>query len=118
MGIILQILQYQEANYPEIMCRAYVINGKWIKKKTCKNAELKQQENNWIIAPRIFSIVWALIRPFMHENTAKKVQIFGHDKAQWKAALLENIDPSELPAFYGGSRTDPDGNPQWLSKVI
>ena len=36
MGIIVQILQYQEANYPEIMCRAYVINGKLIKKKHVK----------------------------------------------------------------------------------
>ncbi|GFT38150.1 retinal-binding protein, partial [Nephila pilipes] len=29
----------------------------------------------------------------------------------WKEALLELIDADELPAFLGGNKTDPDGNP-------
>ena len=70
-----------------------------------------------IIAPRIFSIVWAMIRPFMNDKTAAKVQIFSGSKDEWKAVLLEDIDCSQLPVFYGGSRMDPDGNPQWLTKV-
>ncbi|GFU03022.1 SEC14-like protein 2, partial [Trichonephila clavipes] len=29
----------------------------------------------------------------------------------WKEALLNIIDADELPAFLGGNKTDPDGNP-------
>ncbi|GFU51730.1 retinal-binding protein, partial [Nephila pilipes] len=29
----------------------------------------------------------------------------------WKEDLLEIIDADELPAFLGGNKTDPDGNP-------
>ncbi|XP_035229907.1 SEC14-like protein 2 isoform X2 [Stegodyphus dumicola] len=30
----------------------------------------------------------------------------------WKEALLEEIDPEILPVVYGGTRTDPDGDPR------
>ncbi|GBO10744.1 SEC14-like protein 4 [Araneus ventricosus] len=30
----------------------------------------------------------------------------------WKEALLEDIDADDLPAYLGGNRTDPDGNPR------
>lgn len=29
----------------------------------------------------------------------------------WKEALLEVIDENVLPAFLGGKKSDPDGNP-------
>ncbi|GBO22855.1 hypothetical protein AVEN_176251-1 [Araneus ventricosus] len=29
----------------------------------------------------------------------------------WKETLLEDIDPDDLPAYLGGNRRDPDGNP-------
>lgn len=35
----------------------------------------------------------------------------------YKEDLLKIIDPDVLPAFLGGSRTDPDGNPLCLSFV-
>ncbi|GBM13845.1 hypothetical protein AVEN_150415-1, partial [Araneus ventricosus] len=34
-----------------------------------------------------------------------------------KEVLLEVIDGDELPAFLGGNKTDPDGNPQCNSFV-
>ena len=58
-----------------------------------------------------------MLKPFVHEKTTGKIRIFSGCKEEWKAALLEDIDPSQLPVFYGGSRTDPDGNPQWLTQV-
>lgn len=58
-----------------------------------------------------------MVTPFLHEKTARKVQIFGSDAAEWKAAVLETVDPSQLPACYGGSLTDPDGNPRCLTRV-
>ena len=51
----------------------------------------------------------------MHEKTRNKVHIYSYDAAQWKAALLEDIDPKELPVCYGGTMTDPDGNPNCVT---
>ena len=45
------------------------------------------------------------------------MRIFGCDRSEWQAALLEEIDSDQLPAYYGGSMTDPDGNPMCLTKV-
>ncbi|KAI9561415.1 SEC14-like protein [Daphnia sinensis] len=89
-----EMLQWNEANYPESLRRVFVIN-----------------------APKIFSILYSLSKPFMHEKTRNKVRIYGHDADQWKAALLEEFDPEELPACYGGTLTDPDGNPNCITMV-
>jgi hypothetical protein len=62
-------------------------------------------------APTIFAIGFSMIKPFLNERTRNKIQIFNHDPKQWKAALLTEIDAEELPACYGGKKTDPDGNP-------
>lgn len=35
----------------------------------------------------------------------------------WKEGLLKHISPEELPAHFGGTLTDPDGNPKCLTKV-
>lgn len=35
----------------------------------------------------------------------------------WKEGLLKLISPEELPAQFGGTLTDPDGNPKCLTKV-
>ena len=32
-------------------------------------------------------------------------------------SILAEIDAEQLPAFYGGAMTDPDGNPMCLSIV-
>ncbi|XP_046633881.1 SEC14-like protein 2 [Daphnia pulicaria] len=90
----LQLVQFYEANYPEFLRRVFVIN-----------------------APKIFSLLYSMIKPFMHEKTRNKVQIYSYDSAQWQAALLEDIDPEELPACYGGTKTDPDGNPNCVTMV-
>lgn len=68
-------------------------------------------------APKVFSLAFSMIKPFLHERTKKKIQIFGHDPKAWKAALLTTIDPEELPACYGGTMTDPDGNPNCITKA-
>ena len=78
--------------YPEILYRVYIIN-----------------------APKIFSILYSVLLPFIDERTKKKIQIFGHDSNQWKTAILEDVAPEELPAMYGGTKTDPDGNPNCIT---
>ena len=57
------------------------------------------------------SIAYAFLRPFLHERTANKVMIYSHDSEEWKRVLLTYIDADQLPACYGGTVTDPDGNP-------
>ena len=69
-------------------------------------------------APRIFAIAFAIVKPLLSETTLNKIRIFGSDRSEWQAALLEEIYSDQLPACYGGSMTDPDGNPMCLTKVI
>ncbi|CAN7940615.1 unnamed protein product [Ixodes hexagonus] len=82
-----------EAHYPERLKKAVVIN-----------------------APRIFPMFWRLIRPFLSEATANKLHLFGREG--WKEALLADIQADQLPVFWGGTMTDPDGNPRCPSIVV
>lgn len=66
-------------------------------------------------APKIFTLAYAIIKPFLHEVTLKKIRIFGH--SGWKEELLKDIDPSQLPQHWGGTKTDPDGDPKCPSEV-
>ena len=59
-----------------------------------------------------------MVKPFLNQVTIDKIRIFGSDKKQWTAAILEDIDPNQLPAYYGGEMTDPDGDPKCPSKVL
>ncbi|NXN55964.1 S14L2 protein, partial [Rynchops niger] len=38
-------------------------------------------------------------------------------KANWKEVLQKYIDPEQIPVEYGGTLTDPDGNPKCPSKI-
>ena len=128
-----------EANYPEILRRIFVING------TPKiiNEYLKIQFFFWIMtAPKIFPIIFKMMKPLMNEMTIDKMKIFGsssNDKEEWTSALLEEIEADQIPAFYGstincfeldckllsnsitfiagGTMVDPDGDPKCPSKV-
>ena len=68
-------------------------------------------------APKIFSLVFAMVKPLMTQVTLDKLKVYGNDRAEWTAALLEEIDADQLPAHYGGTMTDPDGDPKCPSKV-
>ena len=68
-------------------------------------------------APKIFSLVFAMVKPLMTQVTLDKLKVYGNDRAEWTAALLEEIDADQLPAHYGGKLTDPDGDPKCPSKV-
>ncbi|CDW61137.1 CRAL TRIO domain containing protein [Trichuris trichiura] len=51
------------------------------------------------ITPTIFNVFYQIVKPVLDENTRKKIRVLGCD---YKAALLEDIAPEQLPAFYGG----------------
>ncbi|KAJ8042966.1 SEC14-like protein 2 [Holothuria leucospilota] len=61
-------------------------------------------------APAIFPVAYNLIKPFLQENTRKKIQVL--KSGTWEKVLLEKIDASVLPKHWGGTRVDPDGNPK------
>jgi hypothetical protein len=68
-------------------------------------------------APKIFTVIFNIMKPFLHQATLDKMRIFGHDKEEWTAALLEEIEANNLPLYYGGTMVDPDGDPKCPSKV-
>jgi len=69
------------------------------------------------VAPKIFSIFYNICKLILNKNTIDKIRIYGHDKEEWTRALLEEIDADQLPVYYGGKLTDPDGDPKCPSKV-
>ncbi|KAI0213251.1 SEC14-like protein 2 [Lamellibrachia satsuma] len=90
MDIILQIMGQTEANYPETLKIAFIVN-----------------------APRIFPLIFKACKLFLSEDTKKKINLLG---SNWKERLVEGIDPSELPQHWGGTVTDPDGDVYCRSK--
>ncbi|CAG7784805.1 unnamed protein product [Allacma fusca] len=96
----LNVMKIFEANYPETLKAAYVVN-----------------------APKIFEVLFAFFKPILTGHTLSKVKVFGSNTAEWRAALLENIEPDELPSEYGGSNTScpnytVDQGIEWLKKGI
>lgn len=70
-----------------------------------------------LLAPAIFTLAFKIIRPILHQATVDKIRIFGYNRDEWVPALLEEIDADQLPGYYGGTMTDPDGDPLCPSKV-
>ncbi|KAL4223180.1 hypothetical protein ACF0H5_016652 [Mactra antiquata] len=86
IDMYLAIVDAAEKYYPEVLKRVFVINS-----------------------PKIFPLIWSIVRPLLHENTAKKVVVLTN---HYKEALKKEIDIDQLPACYGGTLTDPDGDPR------
>ncbi|XP_035664877.1 SEC14-like protein 2 isoform X2 [Branchiostoma floridae] len=91
IDIDIQILKIFEANYPETLKAAMIIR-----------------------APRLFPVLYSLVRPFLSEDTKSKLYVCGND---WKELLLQKIDAHYLPAYWGGTATDADGDPKCRSKI-
>ncbi|CAL1269128.1 unnamed protein product [Larinioides sclopetarius] len=79
-------------NFPEVLKCGFIIN-----------------------APFYFVWCYAVFKQVLPATVVKKVQIYGTDG--WKEELLKLIDADVLPAFLGGNKTDPDGNPLCISFV-
>lgn len=91
---VIALLQMYEANYPEILKTCFIIN-----------------------APKVFAIAFSVVKNFLNDYTLRKIQIIKNDPNKWKPLLLNLIETDQLPARYGGTLTDPDGNPRYLTKV-
>ncbi|CAL1534398.1 unnamed protein product [Lymnaea stagnalis] len=66
-------------------------------------------------APKIFPLAYNLLRPFLSEETHRKVTVCG---SNYKETLLQFIDADQLPAHWGGTCVDPDGDRRCPSKII
>ncbi|CAH8484215.1 unnamed protein product [Schistosoma turkestanicum] len=86
-----ELMTIMEANYPEVLRICYVIN-----------------------APPIFGTIFSFIKPLLSKLTQEKIHVL---KSDYRPTLLKVIDPSKLPACYGGKITDPDGDPQCPSRI-
>ncbi|GFQ92530.1 retinal-binding protein [Trichonephila clavata] len=63
-----------------------------------------------------FSLAFNVIKTVLASAVLKKIRCYSADD-DWKKDLLEIIDVEVLPAFLGGNRTDPDGNPRCPSLI-
>ncbi|XP_035248071.1 SEC14-like protein 2 [Anguilla anguilla] len=87
-----EILTMYEENYPEGLKRLFLIK-----------------------APKLFPVAYNLIKNFLCEDTRRKIIVLG---ANWQEVLRKYIDPEQLPVAYGGTLTDPDGDPRcktWIN---
>jgi len=92
--VLVETVQILESRYPEIIRRIFFIN-----------------------VSRPFTFVYnVILKPFIHPATADKIRMFTSNQDEWMAALREEIDCDQLPAFFGGTMTDEDGDPKCPSK--
>ncbi|XP_036304749.1 SEC14-like protein 4 isoform X2 [Pipistrellus kuhlii] len=86
-----QFFSIIEANYPETLKNLIIVR-----------------------APKLFPVAFNLVKSFMSEETRRKIVILG---GNWKQELPKFISPDQLPVEFGGTLTDPDGNPKCLTKI-
>ena len=77
--VLLDCIRNFEDNYPESLKAAIALN-----------------------APKIFTILFNLIKPLLTPRTLAKVQICGQDPSKWKPILADKIPLRCLPIKYGG----------------
>ncbi|XP_073078452.1 SEC14-like protein 4 isoform X2 [Manis javanica] len=86
-----QFFAILEANYPETLKNLIIVR-----------------------APKLFPVAFNLVKSFLSEETRRKIMILG---GNWKQELPKFISSDQLPVEFGGTMTDPDGNPKCLTKI-
>lgn len=89
---LLVLLNVYLNNYPERLKTAFFIN-----------------------VPVYFSLLYSLLKTVLPTRVINKFSIYSDDS--YIKDVLKLIDADTLPAFLGGNRTDPDGNPMCPSFI-
>lgn len=91
LEMYLHLIKVLEDNYPEMAKRLIIVN-----------------------APAIFPFMYRLARHLLSEDMKKKIFVLG---SNYKTELLKFVDADQLPAYLGGTLTDPDGNPRCTTMI-
>lgn len=67
--------------------------------------------------PKVFHFVFNVVRKFLNETTINKITLHKAGSTKWQQRLLEHCDADQVPAHFGGTQTDPDGNPLCTQKI-
>lgn len=77
-----------DENYPELLKSCIVIN-----------------------APKVFTMLWNIIKPLLSKVTMSKVQIYGgsgQEVESWKELLRSKLKPENVPKRWGGTKQGSD----------
>ncbi|KAF8774712.1 SEC14-like protein 4 isoform X2 [Argiope bruennichi] len=88
----IQLITMYQDNYPETLKAAYLVN-----------------------VPSYFNWIFNIFKPFLNAVTLSKIKVYKTD--EWQDEVKKTLDPAVLPAFLGGTKTDPDGNPKCLTMI-
>lgn len=92
---VISLIKMYEANYPEILKTCYIIN-----------------------APKMFAFGFNIIKKFLDEYTLSKIMIFKADQKKWLPQILDRVDKSQLPLYYGGTLVGVNGDPKCQDKIV
>ena len=102
MDVFLLQVQLFEKNFPGNLRRLFVINGKLYTFNIFSSAI---QIFTFLSAPKIFPILFSMIKPILNSSLLDRIKIFDANKEIWLAGLLEEIELDEIPACYGGTNS-------------
>lgn len=72
-----------EAHYPGLMIKTICIN-----------------------CPRIFSMLWKVLKPLLSQKTQEAILIRGSNRKEWEVDVRNQIDPKYIKIQYGGTLVD------------
>eukprot|EP00106_Octopus_bimaculoides_P007606 XP_014775048.1 PREDICTED: SEC14-like protein 2 [Octopus bimaculoides] len=81
-----EIISMFEDHYPEVLKQCFIIN-----------------------AASIFPYLFNIVRPFLSSATQNKIHVLG---VNYLSTLQRYIDADQIPAFYGGTVHDANGDPK------
>jgi len=76
---LITLLKAFEAYYPESLKRAYLLSAPWV-----------------------FSILWAITKPFISTATHQRLRFLGSDRDTWRAEISQVVDEDQFPESFGG----------------
>lgn len=80
MHIYTTIITIVQRNYPDMLCKLLIIK-----------------------APAVMNVAYRIVLPFLNKKTRDKLEIVTGDA--WRARLLDLIEPSQIPVYWGGTMT-------------